>query len=700
MMAIRKRRRIAGGLALMLILLTPLLSLPCAAEGTSFSYTYDYWKNSVEVPAPYTAEKPVTGDTLGQGSLSSPQDLYVTGTGEVYVLDSGNSRILKLDSALRFQETITLKGADGTPIAFQEAQGIFVEEGGRLYVADKKARTVYIAESDGTVIRQIGAPPADKVTDDFDYTPAKVVVNSAGIIYVISANTYSGALMYEQNGQFIGFYGAERVSVTPQLLLQRFWKSILSEEAASGIMRSVPTSFINFDLDESNFVYTIKGGTARGVGQVRKLNSLGENILFNEEGEQAAFGDLDTYYDNQTNSDITTTLNDISVDEDGFITVTDSTRARVFQYDQNSNLLYAFGGQANQYGTFQSPVAVDSVGDRLLVLDAGAGCLHVFTPTSFGANVRKAILLYNDGQYEEAMEPWEDILAEDANYELANVGMGKIYEQTGEYDKAMEYYRRGNYRTGYSDTFKEERADFIRGAFPVLLALIVLLVLGMVIYTRYQEKHRKSDYEVTFSKWRYPFQVSLHPFKSYYDLKVEKKGSVLMANLIVFAFFITSVIHTQLTGFHFNENRTDQFNVFVSLATTVGVFVVWVVCNWAVSTLADGEGTFREIWIFSAYAILPYVIGLILLTVLSNAFTLEEASFYSIAQVIVYAWTGVNLLMATREVHQYSMTKTIGIILGTLLGIFLVMLFVTIAYSMFTQLVSFIGMIYNEIRLK
>lgn len=148
------------------------------------------------------------------------------------------------------------------------------------------------------------------------------------------------------------------------------------------------------------------------------------------------------------------------MDEDGFITVTDSTRARVFQYDQNSNLLYAFGGQANQYGTFQSPVAVDSVGDRLLVLDAGAGCLHVFTPTSFGANVRKAILLYNDGQYEEAMEPWEDILAEDANYELANVGMGKIYEQTGEYDKAMEYYRRGNYRTGYSDTFKEEPGGF------------------------------------------------------------------------------------------------------------------------------------------------------------------------------------------------------------------------------------------------
>ena len=182
MKAMKKKRRGAGGPALLAALLASLLCFPGAAEGTSFSYTYDYWKNSVEVPTPYTAEKPVTGEALGQGSLSTPQDLYVTKAGDIYILDSGNSRILKLDGALQCQETITLKDAAGTPIEFQDAQGIFVEESGRLYVADKKARTVYVAESGGSVVQQIGAPPADKVTDDFDYTPAKVAVTSAGII--------------------------------------------------------------------------------------------------------------------------------------------------------------------------------------------------------------------------------------------------------------------------------------------------------------------------------------------------------------------------------------------------------------------------------------------------------------------------------------------------------------------------------------
>jgi len=125
-----------------------------------------------------------------------------------------------------------------------------------------------------------------------------------------------------------------------------------------------------------------------------------------------------------------------------------------------------------------------------------------------------------------------------------------------------------------------------------------------------------------------------------------------------------------------------------------------VLCNWAVSTLADGEGKFGEIWIFTAYALLPLVISLFALTLLSNTFSLDESAFLGIAQTIAYLWTGINLLMSMREVHQYTTGKTILISLATALGMYLLLLIMTIAYSMFTQLISFIGMIYNELRLR
>lgn len=250
--------------------------------------------------------------------------------------------------------------------------------------------------------------------EGFEYTPSKVVVDSAGILYILSANTYSGALQYGSDYQFIGFYGSERVEVTFDLLVQRIWKKLLSEKAASGIQRSVPTSFINFDIDAENFIYTIRGGTGLGSGQIRKLNPQGTNILLDESGKTAAYGDLESYFNSQTNLTVSTTFSDIVIDEQGFFTVLDSTRNRLFQYDQNSNLLYAFGGSGARYGNYKSPVAVESLNGQLLVLDAGYGSLTRLVPTAFGENVRQAIALFNDGRYEDARESWEAILKQDA----------------------------------------------------------------------------------------------------------------------------------------------------------------------------------------------------------------------------------------------------------------------------------------------
>ena len=81
-------------------------------------------------------------------------------------------------------------------------------------------------------------------------------------------------------------------------------------------------------------------------------------------------------------------------------------------------------------------------------------------------------------------------------------------------------------------------------------------------------------------------------------------------------------------------------------------------------------------------------------------FLSRESAFLGIVQAVAYVWTGANLFMAIREVHQYTAGKTIVVTLISLLGMYLVMLIVTIGYSMFTQLISFIGMIINELRLR
>lgn len=526
------------------------LSCSAAAQGTSFSYTYDSWETSVEVPAPYTAQQPLdsAGD-FGGLALSNPTDLYVSPDNEVFILDAGNNRLVVLDSSLAFDREIRLT-KDGEEVVFAEALGLFVDADGTIYVADKKAPAVYVADPQGQVTGTVGAPPADKVEEGFEYTPSKVVVDSAGILYILSANTYSGALQYDSDYQFIGFYGSERVQVTFDLLVQRIWKRLLSEKAASGIQRSVPTSFINFDIDAENFIYTIRGGTGLGSGQIRKLNPQGTNILLDESGGTATYGDLETYFNSQTNLTVSTTFSDIVIDEQGFFTVLDSTRNRLFQYDQNSNLLYAFGGSGSRYGNYKSPVAIESLNGELLVLDAGYGSLTRLVPTAFGENVRRAIALFNDGLYEEARESWEAILKQDASYELANVGMGKVYEKLGDYTTAMNYYKIGHNQSGYSEAFAEKRDEGLRSHFVFLVIGAVVLMLGAVLLVNYKERHPKNEYDIHTSRLRYPVRCMGHPFKAYYELKVDKAGSLALANGILVLLALAAVLQTQLTGFH------------------------------------------------------------------------------------------------------------------------------------------------------
>jgi len=685
---------------LLLCLVLACSGICVAAEGTSHSYVYDSWDNAMSVSEPYTSTDFWEGEeTYGGLPLNLPTDLYVTDEKDVYILDDGNDRVVVMDETGKFLREIRLR-KDGQPLDFQAAQGLFVTADGTLYVADKDARTVYVATADGDVTATVDAPPADKVEDTFEYTPTSVVVDTAGIIYVISSSAYNGALQYNENYEYLGYYGSEQVTVTAEVLIRQLWKNILSDKAAAGLKRNVPTSIIRMDIDSQNFIYTLKGGDGSGTGQVRRLNTLGGNILYDDNGEPGMFGDQDTYFVTVNNVTVTSSLVDLVADDDGFVTVLDHTYNRLLQYDSSAHLLYAFGGKGNSYGNFKSPVALELCGERILVLDQERGAVCVLSPTLFAQNVRKATVLYNEGLYEQAGEYWAAVLKTDAYYELANVGMGAAYEEAGEYEKAMEYYKLGNDKSSYSACFAEVRDLWLREHFALLLGGVVLLLLGIVVALNLSEKYRKNDYDIHVTKWKYPLHCIAHPFKAYYELKVDKKGSMLLACLATVLFFFAGVVREQFTSFHYSSGVKENFNVLLVLGSTVGLLVLFVLCNWAVSTLADGEGKLQEIFIFTNYSLITFSVCSIILTGLSHILTLEESAFMGVLWVIVYGWTAIQLFVATREVHQYTAFKTVMMLIGAVLGIYLLLLLITIGYSLLVQLISFITTLYSEFRMR
>ncbi len=199
------------------------------------------------------------------------------------------------------------------------------------------------------------------------------------------------------------------------------------------------------------------------------------------------------------------------------------------------------------------------------------------------------------------------------------------------------------------------------------------------------------------SRWKWPTYIMFHPLEGFDDLRWKKEGSVRVSIVIIALFFISSVASRQLTGFAFNEEYTKYFNVVPILFSSAGLFAVWCIANWAVSTLMDGEGKFKQIWISSSYALVPYIISSLLHTILSNVMLLNEGIFLSIIDTIGLLWSVILMLSAIKTVHQYTMSKTLFTILLTIAAMVIMVFLIALLGALGQQIVTFISSLYFEI---
>jgi hypothetical protein len=447
------------------------------------SYTFDEWKNPIESPSGYEPLRYVEGTALGVGTMVTPKDLFVWNNEKVFVLDSGNGRILVLDDTLRLLRTLdTFTAPDGSASPLKDPEGLFVSDDGTIYIADTGNERLLACDANGGILLSITKPATDIFPQDKAFAPQKLVVDGTGTIFAVCKSIVYGAVVFKPDGSFSGYFGSNKVEATVDLLMDRFWKSLLSKTQKDKLPNYIPIEYTNIDIDAENFIYscTVNAGTAANM--VRKINPKGINILEGKVANsfQKGFGDLQpVWFKGQR---VATSLIDVCIDDDGYITALDFTRGRLFQYDQDANLLFAFGGLGTQLGMFRSPIAIDHLGDTLLVLDQNAAGITEFGLTEFGRTVHEAIQLYNDGRYAEAVAPWREVLRYDTNFNMAYVGIGKALLEAGDNSGAMANFLVGHFSTGYNQAYGEFRTDRMRNDFGWYFAGILLLIF--LIYGR------------------------------------------------------------------------------------------------------------------------------------------------------------------------------------------------------------------------
>ncbi len=467
-----------------------LMCVPAlAADGYkySYTYTYDYWEDIRQSPDAYRARLMISGGSLGiPGGLKTPQGLFVRGE-DIYICDTGNNRVLQLrlnDAGADVIRVIDSFTGDTEPRTFNSPRDIYVTEEGDLFIADFSNNRIVKLDKDLNWQLSFVKPTDATFDQSMNFLPKKLVADTSGRVYCLAQNVNKGLIKFEANGDFTGFIGASKVRYK---WTDYVWKLLSTKEQREQQEAFVPTEYDNVCLDEKGFFYVVtktfsEAELRRGDAQpVRRLNAIGNNILV-ENGNSYVIGDLQWAPGNTniTNSGPSKFV-DVTVMQDDIYTVLDSTHNRLFTYDQQGNLLWAFGGVGNSDGFFNRPSAMEHMGLELLVLDE-AGSLTVMTPTEYGRLVFKAVAQYREGDYEGSAATWKEVLAQNANCDSAYVGMGRAFLQQEKFEDAMQYFKMAHDTINYSEAWRLHRMELVEKNIGWIFAIaVVVLVLPLAV---------------------------------------------------------------------------------------------------------------------------------------------------------------------------------------------------------------------------
>ena len=215
------------------------------------------------------------------------------------------------------------------------------------------------------------------------------------------------------------------------------------------------------------------------INPVRRLNMMGDDILIRN-GNWYIIGDI--HWDAGGGYTGPSRLIDVTTFENDSYAVLDRNRGRIFVYDDQGRMLFAFGGSGNMDGYFRYPVGIEHMGYDLLVLDQTDSSLTIMAPTEYGNLITPAIDQFQNGEYTESGESWEKVLTLNGNYDLAYIGIGRSLLRQERYREAMDYFELKWDDDNYSKAVKQYRKIWVEEHIvQIMIVLVAVVVVPLVI---------------------------------------------------------------------------------------------------------------------------------------------------------------------------------------------------------------------------
>ena len=692
-----------------------------ASAGSAYqTYVYDVYGEALYSPDAYTAINSVGSDYMGlELPIENPGDMVTDEAHNVYIADTGNNRIVVLDRYYKVNFTISEFSNDqGVPDKLTAPQGVFVSEpnekyGKLIWVCDTGSNRIVVFDELGNFQRIVEEPESSLFDQDSVYKPVAMAVDAYNRLYVVSSTTYQGIIVMTDEGEFTGFIGAQAVQMSAWEII---WRRFQTKEQREASEQKVSTEFNNITINKNKgLVYvttsTIDEGAVSGAitgkdktgtnSPVKLLNANGAEIM-RRNGFWMPAGEID--FSSRSTDEITgvSTIIDAAVGPEDTWSIIDEKRNRIYTYDFDGNLLFAFGDNGTMLGNLGSIEAIAYQGETMLILDKTNDNITVFQRTEYGDILLDAIAAEATQDFDLAINLWTDVLKRNSNFDSAYVGIGQAMYRNKDYANSLTYFESAYDTDNWSNSYKELRKEWMSTYFLLLLLIIVGIIVAVMLFFKWMGKINKrvatSGKKRTFGQEiAYGFHIIFHPFDGFWDLKHEKRGSVRGA--IFFIVLAIATFYYQAIG---QGYLLDPYAGLASLwAQVFGVLVplfLFVLANWCLTTLFEGEGSFKDIFVAAGYCLLPIPLLVIPTTIYSNFCITTETDIIGFISTFAFIWLGLLLFFGTMVTHDYSMGKNIITVIGTVVGMVFIMFLAVLFTTLVGKIVGLVTNIVDEIQ--
>ena len=170
-----------------------------------------------------------------------------------------------------------------------------------------------------------------------------MAIGQYGRMYVVSSTTYQGIIVMDSEGNFVGFVGAQAVTIS---LWEIIWRRFQTDEQKQLTSQKLSTEFNNITITPDGFIYVTTSGIDEGsvagaisgkskegkYMPVKLLNPAGDEIM-RRNGFWPPAGEVDINTGLKGGYSGPSTVIDVAVGPEKTWTIIDSKRNKIYTYD-------------------------------------------------------------------------------------------------------------------------------------------------------------------------------------------------------------------------------------------------------------------------------------------------------------------------------------------------------------------------------